>query len=99
VATIHSLLAEIRQTSLSQHEKGDRFERLMQAYLRADPMFVERFEDVWLWSQWPDNRGKAELDVLLARTASGLRDRHTRHPDPRCASEGYGSRDRPGDRG
>ncbi|HEX5853690.1 MAG TPA: DEAD/DEAH box helicase [Solirubrobacteraceae bacterium] len=68
MATIHSLLAEIRETSLSQPEKGERFERLMKAYLGADPQFVEQFSDVWLWSEWPDNNGKGDTGIdLVAR--------------------------------
>jgi predicted helicase len=65
VATIHSLLAEIRETSLSQREKGDRFERLMQAYLRADPQFAEQFSEVWLWSEWPGNDGEGDTGIDL----------------------------------
>jgi predicted helicase len=68
VATIHSLLAEIRETSLSQREKGDRFERLMQEYLRTDPQFVEQFSEVWVWSEWPGNSGKVDTGIdLVAR--------------------------------
>ncbi len=68
MGTVHSLLADIRETSLSQREKGDRFERLMQAYLRADPQFVERFSEVWLWSEWPSNDGKVDTGIdLVAR--------------------------------
>jgi predicted helicase len=65
VATIESLLAEIRETSLSQREKGDRFERLMQAYMRADPLFAERFRAVWLWSEWPGNEGRGDTGIDL----------------------------------
>ncbi|MFI5009900.1 MAG: DEAD/DEAH box helicase family protein, partial [Solirubrobacterales bacterium] len=65
MATIHSLLADIRETSLSQWGKGNRFERLMQAYMRADPMFVERFSEVWLWSEWPGNDGKGDTGIDL----------------------------------
>lgn len=68
VATIHSLLAVIRESSLSQRDKGDRFERLMQAYLRADPQFVEQFSEVWLWSEWTGNDGEGDTGVdLVAR--------------------------------
>ncbi len=72
MAGIHSLLAEIRETSFSQREKGERFERLMQAYMRADPLFVERFRQVWLWAEWPGNNGKADTGIdLVARERDG----------------------------
>ena len=32
----------------SDIDKGDRFERLMQAYLRTDPKYAYRFKCVWL---------------------------------------------------
>jgi predicted helicase len=71
VATIYSRLAEIRESSLSPREQGDRFERLMQAYLRADPDF-DRFSEVWLWSQWPENGGKVDTGIdLVAQESDG----------------------------
>lgn len=72
VATIHSLLADIRETSLSQREKGDRFERLMRAYMRADPMYAKLFSEVWLWSEWPGNDGKVDTGIdLVAQERDG----------------------------
>jgi predicted helicase len=66
--TIHSLLAEIRETSFSQREKGDRFERLMQAYLRTEPGYVECYSDVWRWSEWSGNEGLGDTGIdLVAR--------------------------------
>jgi predicted helicase len=71
VATIYSRLAEIRESSLSPREQGERFERLMQAYLRADPDF-DRFGEVWLWSQWPGNGGKVDTGIdLVAQESDG----------------------------
>jgi predicted helicase len=71
VATIHSRVAEIRESSLSPREQGERFERLVQAYLRVDPEF-KRFSDVWLWSEWPDNGGKVDTGIdLVAQESDG----------------------------
>jgi predicted helicase len=71
VATIHSRLAEIRESPLSPREKGERFERLMQAYMRAAPDF-ERFSEVWLWSEWPGNDGKGDAGIdLVAQESDG----------------------------
>jgi predicted helicase len=72
VGKIHSLLAQIRETSTSEREKGDRFERLIQAYLRADPQYTQYFSEVWLWSQWPGNEGKSDTGIdLVARERDG----------------------------
>jgi predicted helicase len=52
--TLHSILEQIRQHSQSEREKGDRFEILMKAFFKTDPTWVDRFEDVWIWKEWPD---------------------------------------------
>ena len=31
---------------------GQPLERLMQAYFREDPLYQERFSQVWLWKEW-----------------------------------------------
>nr|WP_260173847.1 type ISP restriction/modification enzyme [Nocardioides albus] len=55
--SIHEVLGNLRATALDKRDQGDKFERLVQAYLRNDPEWAAKFEDVWLWSEWP-NRGK-----------------------------------------
>ncbi len=52
------LLEKYRKISHSERDKGDRFERLMQAYLLTDPKYVYKFKKVWLWSEF---HGKADL--------------------------------------
>ncbi len=53
-----SILNKYRQQSFSERDKGDRFERLMQAYLQTDPKYAPRFKNVWLWNEFP---GKSDL--------------------------------------
>ena len=50
---IRDILAQYRQSAANHREMGDRFERLMRAYLKLDPQYVGIFEDVWLWRDWP----------------------------------------------
>ena len=47
------LLARYRGESLSEAEKGSKFERLMRVYLLAIPKFQGMFEKVWLWHDFP----------------------------------------------
>jgi Predicted helicase len=54
MTTLHSILQQIRQHSQSEREKGDRFEILMKAFFKTDPTWFDRFEDVWIWKEWPD---------------------------------------------
>lgn len=52
------ILNKYRKISFSERDKGDRFERLMQAYLKTDPKYAYRFKNVWLWNEFP---GKLDL--------------------------------------
>lgn len=54
MTTIHDILIHLAESSLSNWDKGDRFERLMVAYLKTDPLYANRFSDVWQWAEWPD---------------------------------------------
>lgn len=66
------VLAWMREHSTSNRELGARFERLMKAYLKTDPLYAERFSDVWLWSEWPDNGRSADTGIdLVARERDG----------------------------
>jgi predicted helicase len=56
--TFQELLTKYRKISFSERDKGDRFERLMQAYLRTDPTYAYKFKKVWLWNEFP---GKLDL--------------------------------------
>lgn len=56
--TFKDVLEKYRNISFSQRDKGDRFERLMQAYLMTDPKYAFLFKKVWLWDEFP---GKSDL--------------------------------------
>jgi predicted helicase len=56
--TFQKVLNHYRTISFSQRDKGERFERLMQAYLKTDPKYAYKFKKVWLWNEFP---GKDDL--------------------------------------
>ncbi|MDR2626492.1 MAG: DEAD/DEAH box helicase family protein, partial [Dysgonamonadaceae bacterium] len=71
-----AILAKYRTTSLSERDKGYRFERLMQAWLKTDPVYKDEFAEVWLWNQFPSRidfgSGDKDLGIdLVARTKHG----------------------------
>ena len=72
--TIYDVLEELRASATSEADKGAKFERLMKAYLRIDPVFSDQFIDVWLWSEYPDNNGKHDTGIDLV-----ARDKDTGH--------------------
>ena len=49
-------LDHLRSLSDSEAKKGRLFERLMKTFFTADPLYKERFSDVWLWSEWAGRR-------------------------------------------
>lgn len=54
----NTILNHYRKISFSERDKGDRFERLMQAYLLTDPKYATKLKKVWLWSEF---HGKKDL--------------------------------------
>ncbi|MEI6412346.1 MAG: DEAD/DEAH box helicase family protein, partial [Bacteroidota bacterium] len=69
-----SILTNFRKHAISERDKGDKFERLMQGYLQTDPRYADLFDHVWLWNDFParkDFGGKDTGIDLVARTTSG----------------------------
>jgi len=68
VTTILDILADLRAAATDERDKGDRFERLMGAYLRTDPLYADRFTEVWMWADWPGREGKVDTGIDLVGT-------------------------------
>jgi predicted helicase len=45
-----NILEKYRDISFSERDKGDRFERLMQAYLLTDPKYAYQFKNVCFYN-------------------------------------------------
>ena len=68
------ILDKYRKISFSERDKGDRFERLMKAYLLTDPMYSSKFKKVWLWNEFPGKNDLGGTDTgidLVALTNEG----------------------------
>jgi predicted helicase len=74
VATIYDVLEQLRASAISEADKGGRFERLIKAYLRTDPVYAEQFTDVWLWAEYPKRAGRGDTGIDLV-----ARDKDTGH--------------------
>ena len=65
----------IREESSTPYRVGNEFERLIKKYLRVDPIYKNRFGDVWLWKEW--TAGRTDFDAtdigidLVAQESSG----------------------------
>lgn len=71
--SIHGVLAQFREEATSNRDLGDRFERLICRYLELDPLYVERFSQVWMWNDFPKkgNVGDVGIDVVAEERATG----------------------------
>jgi predicted helicase len=72
--SFQTILDKYRKLSFSERDKGDRFERLMQAYLQTDPLYAYKFKHVWMWSDFPYRRDFGGNDTgidLVAQTHEG----------------------------
>ncbi len=68
------ILEKYRKISYSEKDKGERFERLTQAYLLTDPKYSTKFSKVWLWEEFVGRKdlggGDTGID-LVALTRDG----------------------------
>lgn len=74
--TFEDIINKYRENSTSERNKGDRFERLMKAYLLTKPVYKNLLSDVWLWSEFPykDQFGIGGKDTgidIVCRTYDG----------------------------
>ena len=72
--TFQAILNSYRLNAFSGRDMGDKFERLMQAYLLTDPRYAYKFKNVWLWSQFPGRTDLGGFDTgidLVALTQEG----------------------------
>ncbi|WP_371151273.1 DEAD/DEAH box helicase family protein [Buchananella felis] len=71
--TLEHLLDRFYFGSQSQREKGDKFERLVRAFLMNEPEWIQRFSEVWLWSDWPGRAARPDtgIDLVAVERATG----------------------------
>ena len=73
-STFTRILDKYRQDSVSQKQKGYKFELLMQRYLQTDPIFANSLSNVWLWEEFfaKDQFGGKDVGIdLVAETTGG----------------------------
>lgn len=72
MTTIHDLLTEYANIARDTREKGHLLERLTRAYLTAEPQWTAKFDEVWLWQDWPGRQGRPDTGIdLVARERFG----------------------------
>lgn len=71
--TLQDILRELREDVRNNRDLGDRFERLMHRFFEVDPYFEERFDQVWMWNDWPDKGkvGDVGIDLVARERGTG----------------------------
>ena len=67
------VVSRIDEVSENTQEKGDLFEKVVQAFVRQDKARSERFSHVWRWSEWPgrNNRPDTGIDLVARERDTG----------------------------
>ncbi|WP_413207948.1 DEAD/DEAH box helicase [Rhodospirillum sp. A1_3_36] len=63
MSALDDLLDSYREAAVTEREKGTYFERLVCAYLTADPIQAEEYSRVWSWLEWAELNGWSGKDV------------------------------------
>ena len=54
---LRQLLAEFRDKTLTERDKGTSFEKLIIQYLKTEPLYKEMYVDVLSYADWIDQYG------------------------------------------
>ncbi len=71
--TLDTILRQFRNDARNNRDLGDRFERMMQQFLRVDPLYAALFSEVWMWNEWPlkGQVGDVGIDLVAQHSATG----------------------------
>jgi predicted helicase len=73
VIDIAYVLDKLYYSATDEHDKGDKFERLVRKFLLTEPVHADRFDEVWRWMDWP-GRGKRPdhgIDLVARERETG----------------------------
>ena len=66
--SIEAILDDLYFKARTERGKGTSFERLVRQFLLTDPRYAERFDEVWMWTDWPDRDSRPDRGIdLVAR--------------------------------
>lgn len=68
MTTIYEVLDRLRSLAIDEHDKGKRFERLIQTWLLEDPQMSSIFESVVPWNEWPARASDQDVGIDLVGT-------------------------------
>lgn len=59
----YEIIDLFRSTTLSETDKGNKFERLIKNWFKTVPLYRDQIKDVWLWSEFPYRKSFSEHDI------------------------------------
>lgn len=70
---LETVLEKLRASASDTRDQGDKFERMMLQFFKVDVEWAQRFDDVWLWMDWPDRPGHGDhgIDLVARERESG----------------------------
>ncbi len=74
VSSFRELLRSLDEQSENTVQKGSAFEQVVKAFLEQDKAHSERFDKVWLWSEWPGNQNRHDTGIDIVARERETRD-------------------------
>ena len=65
VTSFYDILDGLRASALDEHDKGKRFENLVRRFMMTEPAFLQRFEKVVAFSEWPGREDTRDRGIDL----------------------------------
>jgi len=65
ITTLQAILDQFPGDARNSRDLGDRFERMIQQFLRVDPLYAGLFSEVWMWNEWPDKGKVGDVGIDL----------------------------------
>lgn len=62
---LEHVLNQLAAEAIHKSDKGRKFERLVRGYLLTDPMYAQKYNDVWLWHDWPERGTQVDTGIDL----------------------------------
>lgn len=72
--TFKDILARFRNESVTEHDKGAKFEKLIKRWFLTEPKYANVLDKVWLWDEFPGKESMGGVDLgidLVAKTDEG----------------------------
>jgi predicted helicase len=65
VIGLKSILSEFREKSSNNRDLGTLFEKLIKSYFENEPLYKQKFKNVWMWNDWPYKWGQdSGIDLI-----------------------------------